>query len=158
MKKSFGVLFILLATLVILAHAFVPHHHHDRIVVSFFGPSFIEKIFEQVHHHHHKHLHSHDHSQDHTPVNPDHEDKYSEDCLLDDLYRRLNQTRKHQLTGDDDSKSSNFDHVPFFVAAPVQQIEIKDYGEFPFRQNPYLPASFLTLIGCSLSFRGPPVC
>lgn len=145
---------MLLATFVILAHAFVPHHHHSRIVVSISEASFIDKIFK----HDHDHSHSHDHEHSHYPENPDHKDEFSEDCLLDDLYRRLNQTRKHQLANDEDIKSRNFDRFPFFIAAFVQRIEIKDYGELPIRQNPFLPASFLTHIGGSLSFRGPPEC
>lgn len=156
MRKAFGIPLMLLATFVILAHAFIPHHHHNRMAVSISELSFIDKIFN----HQHDHPHSHDleHSHEHSPVNHDHEDEYSEDCLLDDIYRRLNQTRKYQSATDDDSKSSNIDRFPFFVAGTVQTIEIKDYGEFPFRQNPYLPASFLTHIGSSLSFRGPPEC
>jgi len=150
MKKVFGIPLMLLATFVILAHTFVPHHHQNRIAISIGEASFIDKIFN----HQHDHPHSHDHN--HSPVNADHEDEFSEDCLLDDFYRRLKQTRKHRLMTDDDNKSKNIVSVQFFVAGPVQIIEIKDYGEFPFRQNPHLPASYLTHIGSSLSFRGPP--
>lgn len=154
MKKAFGIPFMLLATFVILAHAFIPHHHHHRIAVSISDVSFIDTIFN----HQHNHPHSHDHSHDHNPVNQGHEDEFSEDCLLDDLYRRLKQTRKFHLMDDDDSKPRNIINVQFFAADPVQTIEITDYGEFPFRQNHYLPASFLTHLGSSMGFRGPPEC
>jgi hypothetical protein len=156
MKKAFGIPFMLLATFVILAHAFIPHQHHNRIAISINEASLIDKIFK--HHHDHPHTNDHEHFHDHSPVNPDNEDEFSEDCLLDDLYRRLKQTRKHQLTTDDDIKSKNSARIHFIVAAPVQDIEIKDYGELPFRQNPYIPALFLSHIVCSLSFRGPPKC
>jgi hypothetical protein len=155
MKKAFGIPFMLLATFVILAHAFIPHQHHNRIAISINEASFINKIFK--HHHEHSHSHDHKHSHNHSPVNPDNKNEYSEDCLLDDLYRRLKQTKKQYLTAFEDSKSNNI-RIPFFVAAPELTIEIKDYGELPFRQNPNIPPLFLTHIVCSLSFRGPPKC
>jgi len=54
MKRITAIFFVLIATLSLLAHAVIPHHHHDRMVVA--------------HHHHDGHQHGHQ----------------SEDCLLSD--------------------------------------------------------------------------
>jgi len=176
MKKAFGILFLLLATLVILAHAFIPHHHHDRIVVSIRHESFIDRIFNHHHAHSHDHNHSpvsHDHEDDHnhspviqdheddnnhSPVSHGHEDGHSEDCLLDDLYLRLKQVKKQQLTHLDLKIFKNITYVKFIVATPVQEIEIKDYGELLFRQSQDNPALFISQTGQSICFRGPPEC
>jgi hypothetical protein len=178
MKKAFGILFLLLATVVILAHAFIPHHHHDRIVVSISHESFIDRIFK--HHHHHAHSHDHNHSpvsldqevdnshspvshdhedsNSHSPVDHDHEDEHSEDCLLDDLYLRLKQSKKQQLAHVDLRIFKNIAYVKFIVATPALEIEIKDYGELLFIGNPDIPATFLSQTGQSICFRGPPEC
>ena len=36
MKRRISMLMILLANMLILAHAVVPHHHHDRVAVAIF--------------------------------------------------------------------------------------------------------------------------
>jgi hypothetical protein len=135
-----------------------PHHHHDRIAVSFYGASFIDKIFEHFQHHDHEHLHSNEHLHDHSPVDHDHEDEHSEDCLLDDLYLRLKQSKKQQLAHVDLRIFKNIAYVKFIVATPALEIEIKDYGELLFIGNPDIPASFLSQTGQSICFRGPPEC
>ncbi len=165
MKKAFGILFMLLATVVILAHAFLPHHHHDRIVVAISYESFIDRIFKHHHHHDHSHDHSHspanhDHEDDnsHFPVSHDHEDEHSEDCLLDDLYLRLKQTKIQQLAQVDLSIFKNIKYIQFIVATPVQETEIVDYGELLVRQSPDIPALFISQTGQPICFRGPPAC
>jgi len=165
MKKAFGILFLLLATVVILAHAFIPHHHHDRIVVTISHESFIDRIFNHHHHRTHSHDHnhspvSHDHEDDnsHSPANHDHDDEYSNDCLLDDIYLRLKQIKKQHLAHVDLRIFKNITYVKCIVATPFQEIEIKDYGEVLFIRNPDIPATFLSQTGQSICFRGPPVC
>ena len=56
MKRSVSIIFLLLANVFLLAHAVVPHHHHDNMPVA---------VLDLHGHHHDNDSHHHDASQHH---------------------------------------------------------------------------------------------
>lgn len=74
MKRSVSIIFLLLANVFLLAHAVVPHHHHDNMPVAVLD----------LYGHHHDH-HDHDsHHQDHDSHHHDasHHHDCPETCLI----------------------------------------------------------------------------
>ena len=74
MKRKVSIIFLLLANVFLLAHAVVPHHHHDSMPVAVLD----------LHGHHHDH-HDHDsHHQDHNSHHHDasHHHDGPETCLI----------------------------------------------------------------------------
>lgn len=65
MKRRLSMLMILLANMLILAHAVVPHHHHNKMFVA-----ILNVLDEDA-----RDLFNHEHGHDH------HHDGGSEDCL-----------------------------------------------------------------------------
>lgn len=157
MKRSTGILFILLATLVFLAHAFIPHHHRDRVIVAVSETAFHGKNHKAGHTHAHGHLHLHNHSHDHQPEDRQSDDAGSENCLLDDAYLRQKLSRKQQLTSSDDFIPAGISAFAGTISAIFQQNEIREYGEQLLRPDTDIPIHWNNYIQHSLSFRGPPV-
>jgi len=109
--------------------------------------SIIILVHAVIPHHHHNGMvvpiciseafdrdHEHDHnfpyhySQKSDPHS--HDEEFSEDCLF----------------------------FPPFTVALNHRIEIKDYGNLPFRQKPYIAFSYNHYVTHSLGLRAPPVC
>lgn len=157
MNRSAGILFTLLATLVFLAHAFIPHHHRDRVIVGVSETAFHGKEHKDGHTHAHSHRHLHNHSHDHHPEDHQSDDTGSENCLLDDAYLRQKHSRKQQLTSSDDHSQAGKSAYTGTIAALFQQIEIRDYGEPVLKPDTDIPGRCTGYIQHSFSFRGPPV-
>jgi len=157
MKRSAGILFILLATLVFLAHAFIPHHHHDRVIVGVGETAFHGNKHKAGHTHAHGHLHLHKHSHDHHPEDHQSDDTGSEKCLLDDAYLRQKLSRKQQLTSSDDHSPAGKSAYTGTIAAIFQQNVTRDYGEPVLKPDTDIPIHYTNYFQHSLSFRGPPV-
>lgn len=150
MKKVIALPLLLLANLVILAHAIVPHHHHDKIVVSICDFLSIEDALEHTHSDHH---HGQEKGHEHTGHD------LGEECLLNELYIRAssNQNLSASHSGDFDLSNSHLD-FPLYFCEFNQQIDLTDYGELPFRQKPYVYSYHTYYITHSLGLRAPPVC
>lgn len=77
MKRIAAIFFILIAYIIFMAHAVIPHHHHES-----------EVCFTESHCHtgDHHHDHNHDnHKHKHNPVNHDHQhhgNNDAEHCLI----------------------------------------------------------------------------
>lgn len=152
-KKAIGIPLLLLASIIILAHAVVPHHHHDGVVVA------VSELFSLGHDHDHDHDSSiahHHHS--HAPEEHNHDGEFNENCLLGDLYLRISQDRQQHFSSDNSDLFKYLDYSPLFAVVPSVEIEIKDYGNQPFWQKPYISSSYNHFITHSLGLRAPPVC
>ena len=133
MKRALSVSFLLLANIVVLAHAVVPHHYHNQIPDITWG-----------------FLHKHTHCQCADPNCPFH--GMSEDCLLKKICVRF---------GSDKQALSSFDsNVPCLI--PLYSIAsmsgLIDLIGVPFSLKPYLLSYHTEYIAHSLGLRAPPVC
>lgn len=132
MKKAVAISFLLLANIVILAHVIVPHLHHDRVPVALSSHIEHEAPLNDM--------------QDHTGM---------EDCLLSQVYARMDNER--QLSQSIDFDISLFPLLSLFL--PEGSFSETTYLEgFPFRQKPYIKSFHTTFISRSTGLRAPPVC
>ena len=153
MKKTIGIPLLLLANIIILAHAIVPHHHHNGIVFSIC--IFLSDNEDLEYNHAHSQPCTHYYC--HNSENHEHDEVFSDNCLLNDLYLPTNNDK--QLLSSDDTDVINYsDYFLLFDVVPNQIIEIQDYGNLPFRQKPYLTSSYDYYVTHSLGMRAPPVC
>lgn len=73
-------LMILLANMLILAHAVVPHHHHNKVFVAIVN--ILDHDAQDIFNHEHGHEHHHDGDAKHHDGPAHHHDGDSEDCLM----------------------------------------------------------------------------
>ena len=71
MKRTVSILFLLLANVFLLAHAVVPHHHHDSMPVA---------VLDLHGHHHDNDSHHQDHDSHHHDASHHHDGP--ETCLI----------------------------------------------------------------------------
>jgi len=155
MNKVLGLPLLLLANFIILAHAVVPHHHHHSgIVVSICHFLSIHETLEHLHNHYHTTVFHNNHESD----NSNQDGGIAENCVLNDLYYRIIPVKQHHFSYID---SDSF--IPLYFnllcsPAPDNEIEIRDYGNLPFRQKPYIASTYLHFANHSLGLRAPPAC
>lgn len=114
MKRVTAIIFVLLANISLLAHAVIPHHHHDRMAVA-----IVDMVAtEQVHHEHsHDDSHSHDHHS-HYHHSHNHHDNHqhgsqSEECLISETLAIL--TRSQEFSFGDDGTDDTQQNIYFAV-------------------------------------------
>ena len=144
MKKIIGLPLLLLASIIILVHAIIPHNHNGN---------------EPFEHDYHDHDHNFPYHYSHKSDTHSHDEDFSEDCLLND-YLRISQDRQQNISSDDNdySFSDDWGYFPPFAVALNHRIEIKDYESLPFWQKPYIAFSYNHYVTHSLGLRAPPVC
>lgn len=142
----------MLANIVLLAHAVIPHHHHKGMVVSIGNWLSPNDALEHGHDCGLFHSFHCSHDADHH----DHGEGVNEDCILNGLYARLDQDRQQHLLCDKEDFLKHIDCSCHFELVPADEIETKDYGNLPFRQKPYIPSSYSHYITHSLGLRAPP--
>ena len=136
MKRAIAISFLMLATITIVAHAVIPHHHHAQIPVA----------FATAHHHD-----THEHDSTHNCDCNTHEHCNFEDCLLfNTIVRANNETQIKQFT------DFAYAALPLFSVYSTPDID-NAFG-LPFRQKPYLISYLTEYISQSLGLRAPPVC
>lgn len=131
-----------LATAILLAHALVPHHHHDNIA-CFASPA------EE---------HQHDCCDTHEDHAKDHEDHdEGEACLLSDL---LAVVPHYYKQGELNKETELFINSLLVLNTIVCGLSHDKTPLSPeaFRQQPYLLASFEMFLSQSMGLRAPPRC
>lgn len=148
MKRVIGLLLLFLANIVVLAHAVIPHHHHDKVVVSILNILFINDVLE---HEHTDPLRNDGYAHSGAELN--------ETCLLNELFIRsyFGQSVLSANSNDFDFTNSH-SYSPIICYDIVPLIEILDYGELPFKQKPYVNSYHTHYITHSLGLRAPPFC
>ncbi len=143
MKRIIAIGFISLATMVIMVHAIVPHHHHGGMPVPL--SSEVCKTKHECHGHGDCHDADDGHSHDHS----------SEDCLIHDLYFRLENEKQIKYLN-----VADFSQVLHFIIVFCEDLTFKalEYGNLPFRGIPYSESYHTVYITHSLGLRAPPVC
>jgi len=150
-KKAIALSFLLLANIIILAHAAVPHYHHNQIPVAL--NVFHHEHNDATHGHHHHH-----HPDDTAPVEHNenaHSHAQIEDCLLEKTFTRIGSDRQSLQTLDWD-----FSQFPclFSILTSNSIPEIYDDIGLAFSQKPYTLSHHTNYITQSLGLRAPPVC
>lgn len=145
---------LLMANVLILAHAVIPHHHHDKVAVA------IVHLWENEAEHHHSHNEDGHHRHSHDADGHHHEGK--EDCFLTEVMEEA-------LVKDSFSEIE----APFHTAELLQQplpvwealiadvapdVDALQYLRHPFRQKPYLTNVYLAFVANQFGFRAPPFC
>lgn len=152
LKQIISISFLLLANIILLAHAVVPHHHHNGVVVAIFDV----RGTERNDHHHHDHG-DHQHAQESKQATHQHQhngNNFSELCALNDVYTRSDKV----------SKILNQNHCCYgpllFVVLPanIDNFGLPDLVGLPFRQKPYINSNYLSFLTGSTGLRAPPVC
>lgn len=134
------------ANFIILAHAVIPHHHHQQVPIYFLHGHHSEKA--DAHHHDHdadKHCHDADAHQ--------HQSTTHDECIIGKDYVKTD-------NGKQISSSGNGQPLPDFIVLFCLQAEnetIELYG-LPFRQTPYLLSFYTEYVSRSLGLRAPPFC
>ena len=134
------------ACLVMLAHAVVPHHHHDNMA-CFVLPMDSED--------------AHDH--DCCDQEEDHQEKHDADhtndcCLLNDILAIIPDSYKSEnLTIDFSCDYYDISHYSSIISASeCEQGHEISYRDF--RQKPFLDNSYEVYATHSLGLRAPPIC
>ncbi len=150
MKKAIGIGLVLLANMVLLAHAVIPHHHHDQSVESC-SVSFHQH--EAVHHC--QHLKSTNTFYENT--GNAHRGLSLEDCLLENIYVRFVNDNHTTLTNEPDLETDI--HFSQFFTSPDNFIRIEsDSPPSIFRQKPHLESLYANHAAQSFGLRAPPFC
>ena len=143
MRRVIAISFLVLANIIILAHAVVYHHH------------YIPVAWTDIHHEHDCNLpdHYHDDTQPIGHCNDSNCLGDVEDCLLTAIYVKLNNNRRSiQLL--------DFDLFPYslFSFSNYSISQVEDDTNLPFRQKPYLISYLTEYISQSHGLRAPPIC
>lgn len=75
-NKAIALGFLILANIILLVHAVVPHHHHEGTVCFETHDGHSCSNHDRDHGHYHNHNHDHSHNHDHNP------DQDTSSCLL----------------------------------------------------------------------------
>lgn len=136
MKKAIPLSLLLLANIIMLAHTFVPHHHHDGVIVAILESTSKSK-YEN---------HDHDHRHESNSA--------SEKCALNDVYTRSDESSTIV-------SCQNSDPIPrdiFVVPGIINKLGfVYEYG-IPFRQRPFIESRHYIFSSGSIGLRAPPIC
>lgn len=146
MRNATAILFILCANIVLLAHAVIPHHHHDE--VACFEVITTEK-------------HDHGHCCDHQDAG--HQEKHdagtsNDCCVLNDFMAIIPDNFKQEIKPLNFSfEAKNFNHFLLAVIPAGDELLLSGLTD-SFRQNP-IPDKCLPAAGSlGPGLRGPPSC
>ena len=139
MKRTLSLSFLLIANIVVLAHAVIPHHYHNQI------PDITWSALQ-------KNNDSHTANQCTDSNCPIH--RVEEDCFLKKIGVRFDSKGLMLSTVDAD-----FELFPCLVSlfSVIRIAEIDDLESLPFNQKPYLRFSHTDFIARSSGLRAPPV-
>ena len=154
MRKAVAISFLLLANIVLLAHAFIPHHHHEGIPICFSS---------------HKHNHIHD-ADDSDCTHPSHHEPgpgcthshHGGDCCPNDSCPISKDIYARVLEDDEtfpifDFPEGETESIFYVSNEDIIKLPIPGLYGLPFRQKPLLLSYFSEYIIGSLGLRGPPV-
>lgn len=143
MKKAISISFILLANIVIFAHAVVPHHHHNRVFAA-----IVTVLDDDA-----RILFNHSHN-----AESHHHDTDSEDCAIYESVAGA--VARLQKDNSQDHGTISFEFQPDLFVVDIANIWDAD----PFVKNlsvlptPYMVGAGLDYYARALGLRAPPAC
>ena len=146
MKRRISALMILLANMLILAHAVVPHHHHNKMFVAILN--VLDEDARDLFNHEHGHEHHHDGN--------------SEDCLISEAEAAA--VLKIQTDdGGEWSAAQSIDHEDalqiWTAAVALYELSFTTSNkEDNVRRRPYVASGHSDFIARSKGLRAPPAC
>ncbi len=160
MKRRISMLMILLANMLILAHAVVPHHHHNKVFVAIVN--ILDHDAQDIFNHEHGHDHHHDGDNDHHNAPAHHHDGDSEDCLMSEAEAAA-ALKIHTDDGGGWSIAplQDNDDGSFILIAAIGLYELSftpEYSEDNVRRRPYVVRGHTDFVARSIGLRAPPAC
>jgi len=141
-KRTTAIVFIILANILILAHAVVPHHHHNKQVCLINSHCINESFTDE--HGANKDSHSHDGGNN------------SDDCVLKEPIVVLsNQWKTDFKFNNNTSDRSGLDDFHYNLLNSSTEFLISVLSSFIYER--YTDSSYPSLISVSLGLRAPPV-
>ena len=151
MKRIIATLFLSLAVMIIMAHAIIPHHHHQGIPVM-----LLSEACQKTHNHSANDNHDHGCRHNHETTNShEHGCVSIEDCLFNNLYIHL-EKKKVEKQFDDNHFSKFLKFITLLYVNPV--LGTLQYRNLSFREKPYSVSYHSTYITLALGLRAPPMC
>ena len=143
MKKVLSISMMLCATMVLLAHAVVPHHHHDN------AACFISPVEEHDHH-----------CCDHDGELPKEKDDHGKEeaCLLGDFLALIPDGYKQENYNVEHPNNDIPASLLALLVVHSEENNTKSRPPTAFRQKPITDSSYELYIVRSLGMRGPPSC
>lgn len=154
MRRITAIYLILFANICLLAHAVIPHHHHDRVAVA------VVDMMEMYacEHHSHDAAHSHDNPHSHYHHTHNNHDGHqhgndSEYCLINDnlLMMFRGQESDAGYDGQDDV-------TPNLYGVVCESLTLRPTPEIPLRFYSYRANIPPGVDICSNGLRAPPFC
>lgn len=150
MKKAIGIGLLLLANMVLLVHAVIPHHHHNHLFSSC-----------EISFHRHEAVHHCQHLQGKSDISENFQDtpkKLSlEDCQLDNIYIRFVDENNLLETSEFHSDADVRFLLTLYSIENSIQIE-SDPPPLSFRQKPHSESLYTNYTSQSKGLRAPPYC
>ena len=145
-KKALSLLLLLLANIILLAHAAVPHHYHETLSICFCHTPYCEDNKGTCTHEHHNAENNHN------------ENNHNEQCCsIDTIYTagyKNIKTSCHVHDKCDCGKTVVYALIP----NSLYTSDFIDDTIIHFRQNPNIPLFFSDFISQSIGLRAPPAC
>lgn len=153
-------LMILLANMLILAHAVVPHHHHNKVFVAIVN--IFDDDVQDIFNHEHGHEHHHDRDARHHDGPAHHHDGDSEDCLMSEA----EVAAALKIQADDGSgcfavPSLDNEDTQLIWLAAIGLYELSFtpyYSEDNVRRRSYVASGHTDFVARSKGLRAPPTC
>lgn len=160
MKRRISMLMILLANILILAHAVVPHHHHNKVFVAIVN--ILDHDSQDIFNHEHGHEHHHDGETNHHNGSTHHHDNNNEDCLLTEAEAAatLKILADDGISWSVDTLQDNDDGSLILLAAiGLYELSFTPvFSEDNVRRRPYVASGHTDFVARSKGLRAPPVC
>lgn len=139
-KRIAAISFILLANLVLLAHAVIPHHHHEAEVCFVNSHCESDHESDKDHDHHHDHEGSNDY----------------DSCLLKEIVTLPTNQQKPECNYFSYIDQHSTFHGLFAILS--EHLLIKDHSaDFHLDRPPYIPALYSCIVCSHQGLRAPPL-
>lgn len=173
-KKITAYCLLVLANVIILVHAVVPHMHDHNgkiLYICYFLTTHNSNEHTPNCDHPQSHSHAPIHknalaashtchlSENHHHHHHHHHDSHPGDfCLLNTLYVPANTLKFQTPSQDSDLLDFADTSLPLFAQISTPYCNLLDYGNLPFRQKPYILSLYCLFASHSLGLRAPPLC
>lgn len=143
MRKTVSICMLLIANMIILTHAVIPHHHHDKVAVAIVR--FCENNITHEHLFHNNEAHHHE---------------SSEDCFMTEAVScAIVKNSNNEIKLLCNILQINLKPLllcNYLAVKNTLNTEALLYLRHPFRQKPHLTNTYFAFIASQFGFRAPP--
>lgn len=140
-RKTAAVAFLMLANFILLAHAVVPHHHHDKLICFKSAHCNLDDLRDE--HGTTRDGHSHDGDNNHN------------DCALKEPVGVLSHQSRSDLIANSTTDRSGLDDFDYNLLNTNPEFQISALSTFLYERA--VNGLYSSLVSSSLGLRGPPV-